>query len=140
MVGILSAAAVAYQSPKVLLVAVGALLLLFVAYRLLFSPLAKIPGPWITSLTSLWLMYHEFLGDRTEILDALHSKYGDIVRVSPTEVSFNNAEALKDIYGIKSGYSKSHFYDMFVYYDERNTFTSLDKPNVSSILFAYHDC
>ncbi|KAK5239073.1 hypothetical protein LTR40_014891, partial [Exophiala xenobiotica] len=74
-------------------------------------------------------MYHEFKGDRTVVIDQLHSRYGPVVRVSPDEVSFNNYEGLREIYGIKSTFSKSSFYDLFVYYNTRNTFTSLDKPN-----------
>ena len=75
-------------------------------------------------------MYHEFKGDRTVQIDKLHQQYGPVVRISPSEVSFNNHESLKEIYGIKSTFSKRSFYDLFVYYNERNTFTSLDKPNV----------
>ncbi|KIX02853.1 uncharacterized protein Z518_08796 [Rhinocladiella mackenziei CBS 650.93] len=98
-------------------------------YRLFFSPLSKIPGPKITAVTMLWLMYHEFKGDRTIQIDKLHGQYGPVVRISPEEVSFNNDDALKEIYGIKSTFSKSDFYNLFVYYNERNTFTSLDKQN-----------
>jgi hypothetical protein len=103
-------------------------------YRLFFSPLSKIPGPKLTAVTQLWVMYHEFKGDRTVQIDKLHSQYGPVVRVSPSEVSFNNHESLRDIYGIKSTFSKSSFYDLFIYYNERNTFTSLDKPNVRFLL------
>jgi hypothetical protein len=103
-------------------------------YRLFFSPLSKIPGPKLTAVSQLWLMYHEFKGDRTVQIDKLHSQYGPVVRVSPGEVSFNNHESLRDIYGIKSTFSKSSFYDLFIYYNERNTFTSLDKPNVRFLL------
>ena len=80
------------------------------------------------------MMYHEFKGDRTVLVDKLHSRYGPVVRLSPDEVSFNNYEGLKEIYGIKSTFSKSSFYDLFVYYNKRNTFTSLDKPSVRSPL------
>jgi hypothetical protein len=103
-------------------------------YRLFFSPLSKIPGPKLTAVTQLWLMYHEFKGDRTVQIDKLHSQYGPVVRVSPSEVSFNNHESLRDIYGIKSTFPKSSFYNLFIYYNERNTFTSLDKPNVRFLL------
>lgn len=99
-------------------------------YRLFLSPLSKIPGPKLTAATQLWLVYHEFKGDRTIQIDKLHSQYGPVVRVSPSEVSFNNHDSLRDIYGIKSTFSKSSFYDLFIYYNVRNTFTSLDKPNV----------
>lgn len=113
-----------------ILLAIAALA--FSIYRLFFASLAKLPGPKITALTQLWVMYHEFKGDRTVKLDELHRKYGPVVRVSPSEVSFNSQEALREIYGASSTYSKSHFYDMFIYYNERNTFTSLSKGDHSS--------
>lgn len=75
-------------------------------------------------------MYHEFKGDRTITIHRLHEQYGPVVRISPNEVSFNNQDALKEIYGIKSEYSKGDFYELFVYYNERNTFTSLGKSEV----------
>lgn len=102
-------------------------------YRLYFAPLSRIPGPWITAITSWWLIFHEFKGDRTVTLDALHKQYGPVVRISPSEVSFNSRSALKEIYGIGSTYSKSPFYDMFVYYDQRNTFTSVHKQDVGEV-------
>jgi hypothetical protein len=106
----------------------------FVLYRLFFAPLSRLPGPRLTALTKLWIMYHEFKGGRTALIDELHQRYGPIVRISPDEVSFNNHEALKEIYGIKSDFSKSDFYDMFIYYNERNTFTSLSKTEVPQYL------
>lgn len=95
--------------------------------RLVISPLAKIPGPKIAALTQWWMIYHEFNGDRTITIQKLHEKYGPVVRVSPTEVCFNNPEGVKDIYGAGSQFPKSHFYDLFMYYGERNMFTTLTK-------------
>lgn len=102
-------------------------------YRLYFAPLSRIPGPWITAITSWWVMFHEFKGDRTVTLDALHRQYGPIVRISPSEVSINSRSGLKEVYGVGSTYSKSPFYEMFVYYDHRNTFTSVHKQEVSNL-------
>ncbi len=109
---------------------VAVALLAGVVYRLFFAPLARMPGPWFTSLSRLWLIYHEFKGDRTVTVDRLHAAYGPVVRIAPDELSFNDAAAVRDIYGIKSDMGKSDFYDMFVYYNERNTFTSLTKAAV----------
>ena len=95
--------------------------------RLILSPLAKIPGPKLAALTQWWIIYHEFNGDRTLTIHALHEKYGPVVRVSPTEVSFTSPEGVKDIYGAGSTFPKSHFYDLFKYYGERNMFTTLTK-------------
>ncbi|CAK7211385.1 hypothetical protein SBRCBS47491_001108 [Sporothrix bragantina] len=117
--------------PAHIAVSAGILALASLIYQLFFSPLAHLPGPRITVLTRLWIIYYEFKGNRTVVIDQLHENYGPVVRVAPDEVSFNSAEALRDIYGIRSDVSKSDFYDLFVYYDERNTFTSLDRKDHS---------
>lgn len=114
----------------VLAVAAACAFLFLVAYRVYFAPLSKFPGPKWTAATRLWIMYHEFMGQRTVVIDDLHTKYGPVVRVAPDEVSFNDEEGLREIYGIRSNVAKSDFYDMFVYYNERNTFTSPTKTEV----------
>ncbi|KAJ2990397.1 hypothetical protein NUW58_g2604 [Xylaria curta] len=48
-----------------------------------------------------------------KILD-LHREYGPVVRIAPNELSFNTAQAWKDIYGFRNGHKtfiKSDFYD-----------------------------
>ena len=95
--------------------------------RLILSPLAKIPGPKLAALTQWWIIYHEFNGDRTVTIHTLHQKYGPVVRISPTEVSFTSPEGVREIYGAGSTFPKSHFYDLFMYYGERNMFTTLTK-------------
>jgi len=89
--------------------------------RLILSPLAKIPGPKLAALTQWWIIYHEFT------IHTLHQKYGPVVRISPTEVSFTSPEGVREIYGAGSTFPKSHFYDLFMYYGERNMFTTLTK-------------
>ncbi|KAI4592711.1 hypothetical protein KJ359_010470 [Pestalotiopsis sp. 9143b] len=72
---------------------------LVVAYRLLFSPLAKFPGPKLAAATS-W--YEAFFDLRSknfpDVLSDLHDSYGPIVRVSPTELSIRDAEYYTDLY------------------------------------------
>lgn len=43
-----------------------------------------------------------------------HERYGDFVRIGPNHVSINNSAAPAEIYGHKSGFTKSEFYDAFV--------------------------
>src|SRR5271168_2298706 len=95
--------------------------------RLILSPLAKIPGPKLAALTQWWIIYHEFNGDRTVTIHTLHQKYGPVVRISPAEVSFTSPEGVREIYRAGSTFPKSHFYDLFMYYGERNMVTTLTK-------------
>lgn len=112
-----------------------AVLLLPAAYVLysLLSAFARyyrsqIPGPWYTNLTSIVLKYHEFSKNRRLWIHTLHQKYGPAVRLAPNEVSFNNLEALKEIYqNGGSGYDKTEFYNLFMQYGERTMFSTLNR-------------
>ncbi|OQU98974.1 hypothetical protein CLAIMM_04682 [Cladophialophora immunda] len=87
--------------------AIGIVLLLaFVFYKvilekLVFSPLAKIPGPKLWALTPVRLAFEDWRGKRTPTINKLHEKYGPTVRVGPREVS---------IYGAGSAFEKPTFY------------------------------
>ncbi|KAK5701695.1 hypothetical protein LTR97_004513 [Elasticomyces elasticus] len=62
--------------------------LLHVLYNITLHPLAKFPGPKLAAATRLYESYYElYLGGQygDQIL-ALHSRYGPIVRISPSEV------------------------------------------------------
>ena len=88
----------------------------------------RVPGPWYTNLTSFVLKYHEFSKNRRLWIHSLHQKYGPVVRLAPNEVSFNNLEALKEIYQSGgSGYDKTEFYDLFKQYGHRTMFSTLNK-------------
>jgi benzoate 4-monooxygenase len=45
---------------------------------------------------------------------ALHRKYGDFVRIGSNHISINRPEAVAQVYGHKSGFTKSEFYDAFL--------------------------
>lgn len=96
------------------------------------APLRRIPGPKYSLFTSLPLRYHELRASRTTSVHELHLKYGPVVRIAPTEVSFASPAAIKEIYSSGgSGYDKTTFYDMFRVYGRRTMFTMLQKEEVS---------
>lgn len=57
-------------------------------YGAFFGPLSKLPGPKIWAISRLPRMYMEWQGEEAAGVDALHKKYGPIVRLAPNEVSF----------------------------------------------------
>ncbi|KAF2009663.1 toxin biosynthesis cytochrome P450 monooxygenase [Aaosphaeria arxii CBS 175.79] len=87
------------------LFAIGILLLLHwiwnIVHRLLISPLKSIPGPWIYAVTSIPHDIACIKGIRHKVLEELHEKYGPVVRISPTEVSFINDAVWKDVWGFR---------------------------------------
>ena len=58
------------------------LLLVTFSYRLSpWHPLAAYPGPLRARFSSLWLTYISCMGRRDLIIDALHARYGPILRI-----------------------------------------------------------
>jgi cytochrome P450 len=79
-----------------------------VIYRLYFHPLAKIPGPILNRITPLSSIYYLLKG-RLPLQEKIwHDKYGSVVRVGPTVLSFNSPQAWEDIYGFRVGSLNMH--------------------------------
>lgn len=73
--------------------------LVFVAtYRLLFHPLAALPGPKLAAISPWWQIRKIIVAKPYEL--ALHDKYGPVVRTAPNEVVCNSKEAFDAIYSI----------------------------------------
>ncbi|KXL43990.1 hypothetical protein M433DRAFT_76371 [Acidomyces richmondensis BFW] len=72
-------------------------------YRYLYNafvhPLRRFAGPNLASVSCLPKIFHALRGDEYLWLLELHRQYGEVVRVTPNELSFASADAWKDIYG-----------------------------------------
>ncbi|KAL5343582.1 hypothetical protein BJX70DRAFT_385367 [Aspergillus crustosus] len=72
--------------------------------------LHRYPGPVLARFTNLW----RFLNVRNRRPEqshiGLHRKHGDIVRLGPNTLSFASPSAIKVIYGLNKGFTKSKFY------------------------------
>ncbi|KAI9648386.1 hypothetical protein NHQ30_003019 [Ciborinia camelliae] len=72
-------------------------------YNLFLHPLSKFPGP-IHYRASIFPWAYQFLrGKHPFSVLRLHEKYGPVVRISPSEISFTDLEAWTDIYGASVG-------------------------------------
>lgn len=73
-------------------------------YRLLSPshPLAKVPGPLLARATQLWIFRVVYLGQTRRVIQELHQKYGEVVRIGPNEISVFNVPAITTIHGSKS--------------------------------------
>jgi len=96
-------------------------------HNLFLSPLSKFPGPKIAALTNWWEIYHvvkckqpsaavrviteHIPGDRFIVIQTLHEKYGDIVRIGPNQLSVASPKLFHHIFVTKcSSFLKSDFY------------------------------
>ncbi|KAI0534905.1 cytochrome P450 [Xylaria digitata] len=92
--------------PSLSQVAVGASCIIVyslasIIYNRFFHPLRKIPGPFWCSVS--WIPWYKywFSGYMHRHVLRLHEEYGAVVRLGPSEVSFIDGAAWKDIYSLK---------------------------------------
>ncbi|KAF4946237.1 hypothetical protein FSARC_14245, partial [Fusarium sarcochroum] len=78
------------------------------------SPIRRFPGPAWAKLSSFWLASQCRHTRRSEAVMKLHKRYGDFVQIGPNHISINNPIAVAKIYGPKTGFTKSAFYDAFL--------------------------
>ncbi|KAK5168178.1 uncharacterized protein LTR77_006746 [Saxophila tyrrhenica] len=87
--------------------------LAWVIYTRFFHPLAKFPGPFAASVTRWWYVREVGKGNFDKTHRKLHARYGPIVRIAPNEVTISDASAVQTIYGIKSKFTKTDWYDVW---------------------------
>ena len=87
----------ASSAAKGILVAV--LALLYMLYTRYATPLRRIPGPFLASVTKLWVVQQTRSLNRHIVDMELRKKYGTMVRVAPNEVMVSNLDAMRTIYG-----------------------------------------
>lgn len=89
------------------------LLIGYATYNRFLHPLANIPGPFLASLSPLWLVYQGYKAQRQRLEPALHRKYGSVVRIAPGEVIFSNPGYFNTVYGAGASkrFVKGRFYE-----------------------------
>ncbi|KAE8451021.1 hypothetical protein EG329_004693 [Mollisiaceae sp. DMI_Dod_QoI] len=82
-------------------VILGVLTLFWIIITREATPLRRIPGPFLASITKLWIVQKQ-RGYKRPLVDIeLHKKYGRIIRIAPNEVSISSPQAFRTIYGTK---------------------------------------
>ena len=107
-------------------------------YRLLFHPLAHIPGPWHYAVSSIPLNFHAYNGTECTAVHYLHMEYGPIIRTGPNDVDIADGDALHPIYVEKGGFQKAPFYANFDIDGHKSIFSEIvpDKraPRAKAVL------
>jgi hypothetical protein len=77
-------------------------------YRLSpFHPLAGYPGPRLSHVSRFWWAYIATKEKQHLLLQKLHEKHGDVVRVGPNHLFIRDANAIRTVLGPKNAWSKS---------------------------------
>ncbi|PIG69197.1 sterigmatocystin biosynthesis P450 monooxygenase stcL [Aspergillus arachidicola] len=90
-----------------------------IVYRIWLHPLSGFPGPKCCSVSSIPVAWAQLRGRNHEFVSSLHKKYGSVVRISPSELSFISGAAWNDIYSRSKGRpalerDRTFFNDMLV--------------------------
>ncbi|KAG2172901.1 hypothetical protein INT43_000251 [Umbelopsis isabellina] len=109
-------------------IAVGSLAVYYIANTFAFDPLRSIPGPLAAKLSRFYDLKTKAGGKKPEIIEELHQKYGDVVRIGPNHVSIRDPNAVKQIYGTER-FLKSDFYDVFKIDGNESIFSTKSSMN-----------
>lgn len=101
----------------------------YIIYRLLLSPLSRVPGPKLAGVSSLYLNHHYAKDTGVQLVKTLHDKYGPIVRVGPNEVVVRDPKQLGLIYGVRSTFPKPGTATIFENYGYPNSFSSVGRED-----------
>lgn len=105
-----------------------------IVYRTLFHKLHKFPGPPVAKVTKLWHMWKVLGFGNHLLMEEMHKKYGDFVRIGqcrrefvtdpdmelshsrtgPNEVVIFKAEAVHALHGVGSKCNKAPMYDILL--------------------------
>ncbi|KAL6705122.1 hypothetical protein ACN47E_007227 [Coniothyrium glycines] len=96
---------------KTIFVAILTYWITWVFYARTIHPLAKIPGPFLATISGVWTMYHAYAGDLEIQHRALHQRYGLLIRVAPDEIVCSDPKEIPRIYPFTNPLQKTPWYD-----------------------------
>lgn len=108
-----------------LLVSLATAYLVYLVVVAQLNPLKKCPGPWYTLYSKMPILVIFWRDSRNRYVQALHEKYGPIVRLGPDEVSICDPKDVSKVY--LGNFDKSRFYAQFGNYGAPNLFCILTK-------------
>jgi hypothetical protein len=101
-----------------------------IIYRLLFHPLAKVPGPKLLAISSLPRgIRHNFFGLWYKDVLTLHAKYGRVFRIGPDEVAVDGEPGWDDVFGFRRS-GKEEFMRDPEFFNSGLDKRDLQEPNI----------
>ena len=82
------------------------LALLYITSNYFSSGLQDIPGPFLAKISNLWRLIETWKGGYEQVIQDLHRRHGNIIRVGPNVVSLADPDDIEKIYGNKADLRK----------------------------------
>lgn len=100
-------------SISILIPSIAGLLLVYFVYSCIASwyKLRHINGPWIASLSYIYMSWVTFSGKQSNKYRKLNEKYGSLVRIGPNDLITNDPEIIRRMNGARSKYRRSSWYN-----------------------------
>lgn len=108
------------------LLAIGAVILTWslISTALAYHRLAHIPGPFLASISHLWLMTTSTSGRIDAIFEETAQKYGPVVRIAPNEVLTSDVDVLRRAGAVRGTFERYHsWYSGVRFAEVENTIT-----------------
>ncbi|TGO90467.1 hypothetical protein BPOR_0063g00090 [Botrytis porri] len=103
----------------------------FIIYPAFISPLAKAPNAhWSSPFSPIWILFQRFRCRENRTVHALHKQLGPLIRLGPNELSTNDVEGIRTVYG--GGFEKGEWYSFFDNFGIPCMFSTLPSKNHSS--------
>jgi hypothetical protein len=100
--GIVNLVSRAFALPLQYVLLLPILLATYISYLVVrerhLSPLAKVPGPWLASISKYWFISNSMKGDQHTVHLKCHEEYGPIWRAMPNYVLINDAALMQKVY------------------------------------------
>lgn len=84
----------------------------FIIYPAFLAPISRLPNAhWSAAVSPLWILHKRFRKRENRALQEAHRRLGPYIRVAPREVSVDDVEGVRGVYG--GGFEKPGWYGVF---------------------------
>ncbi|KAI1491184.1 cytochrome P450 [Biscogniauxia mediterranea] len=87
--------------------------------------LRHVPGPFLASISIIWMLRKALSGKLHEYLRDVSEQYGPLVRIGPNELLSTDPDVLRMMSAVRSSYTKGEFYETGRIIPEEDTVVSL---------------
>lgn len=75
--------------------------------------LRHIPGPWLASISNLWMIRASTSTRLSEVFEEAGESYGSLVRIGPNQILTSDADFLRKSAAVRGTYNRSPWYIAF---------------------------